>query len=102
MCSDEERQRTGKPEVIESSVPEGLNARQVRWDARGRGLFLEDLFVRVQFRSRRVGDALLSRVLAIARNQGFFGMVFNALAWNQPPAIRFFEKHHAMIGRRLF
>ena len=51
---------------------------------KGRGLFLEDLFVRAQFRSRRVGDALLSRVAAIARNQGCFGIVFNVLAWNQP------------------
>ncbi len=63
---------------------------------KGRGLFLEDLFVRAQFRSRAVGDALLSRVAAIARNQGCFGIVFNVLAWNQP-AIRFFQKHHAIF-----
>jgi GNAT superfamily N-acetyltransferase len=63
---------------------------------KGRGLFLEDLFVRAQFRSRRVGDTLLSRVAAIARDQGCFGIVFNVLAWNQP-AIRFFQKHHAIF-----
>src|SRR5450755_2010303 len=33
----------------------------------GRGLFLEDLFVRPQFRKNKVGLALLSRVAAIAQ-----------------------------------
>jgi GNAT superfamily N-acetyltransferase len=61
---------------------------------RGRGLFLEDLFVRSQFRSRKVGDALLSRVASIARAQDCFGIMLNVLAWNQP-AIKFFQKHHA-------
>lgn len=61
---------------------------------RGRGLFLEDLFVRSQFRSRKVGDALLSRVAAIARAQNCFGIMLNVLAWNQP-AIKFFQKRHA-------
>ena len=52
---------------------------------RGRGLFLEDLFVRSQFRSRKVGDALLSRVAAIARAQNCFGIMLTC--WhgiNQP------------------
>jgi GNAT superfamily N-acetyltransferase len=31
---------------------------------RGRGLFLEDLFVRPKFRGKKVGDALLSHVAA--------------------------------------
>lgn len=61
---------------------------------RGRGLFLEDLFVRAQFRGKKVGDTLLSRVAAIARAENCFGIMLNVLGWNRP-AIEFFRKHNA-------
>lgn len=61
---------------------------------RGRGLFLEDVFVRSQFRRNKVGDALLSRVAAVARVENRFGIMLNVLAWNRP-AIEFFRKHKA-------
>jgi GNAT superfamily N-acetyltransferase len=63
---------------------------------RGRGLFLEDLFVRPQFRGKKVGDALLSRVAAVARHEACFGIMLNVLGWNQP-AIEFFRKHRATL-----
>jgi GNAT superfamily N-acetyltransferase len=63
---------------------------------RGRGLFLEDLFVRAQFRGQKVGDALLSRVAAVARAENRFGIMLNVLGWNRP-AVEFFRKHHAMF-----
>lgn len=59
---------------------------------RGRGLFLEDLFVRAQFRGKRIGEALFARVAAIARAENCFGVMLNVLAWNRS-AIEFFEKH---------
>lgn len=40
---------------------------------RGRGLFLEDLFVRPQFRGKKVGDALLSHVAVVARHEACLG-----------------------------
>ena len=61
---------------------------------RGRGLFLEDLFVRAQFRRKKIGDALLSRVASIARAENRFGIMLNVLAWNRA-AIEFFRKHNA-------
>ena len=61
---------------------------------RGRGLFLEDLFVRSQFRGKKVGDTLLSHVAAVARNEDCFGIMLNVLAWNRP-AIEFFRKRNA-------
>ncbi len=61
---------------------------------RGRGLFLEHLFVRAQFRGKKVGDALLSRVAAVARAENCFGIMLNVLGWNRP-AIEFFRKHKA-------
>jgi len=63
---------------------------------RGRGLFLEDLFVRPQFRGKKVGDALLSHVAAVAHDEACFGIMLNVLGWNQP-AIEFFRKHHATL-----
>ena len=57
----------------------------------GRGLFLEDLFVRPQFRKNKVGLALLSRVAAIAEEERCFGIMLHVLDWNEI-AIRFYKK----------
>jgi GNAT superfamily N-acetyltransferase len=57
---------------------------------RGRGIFLEDLFVSSAFRGRKVGNTLLSRVAALAIEQQCFGIMFNVLGWNQP-ALAFFK-----------
>lgn len=60
----------------------------------GRGLFLEDLFVRPQFRKNKIGKALLSRVAAIALQESCFGVMFHVLHWNQT-AIQFYKKMDA-------
>jgi GNAT superfamily N-acetyltransferase len=57
---------------------------------RGSGLFLEDLFVRDDFRGNGVGRALLSQVAARTVELERFGIIFNVLGWNQP-ALQFFE-----------
>lgn len=60
----------------------------------GRGLFLEDLFVRPQFRKHKIGWALLSRVAAIALQESCFGVMLHVLDWNEP-AIQFYRKLNA-------
>lgn len=60
----------------------------------GRGLFLEDLFVRPQFRKNKVGRALLSRVAAIAQQEACFGVMLHVLDWNEM-AIQFYKKMDA-------
>jgi len=57
---------------------------------RGRGLHLEDLFVRPQFRGRGIGKALLSRVASIAIEKGCTKLQWEVLDWNQP-AINFYH-----------
>ncbi len=57
---------------------------------RGRQLFLEDLFVRPQFRGRKLGMALLEEVARIAEMRDCRGMRWEVLAWNQP-AIELYE-----------
>ena len=51
---------------------------------RGRGLHLEDLFVRPQFRGRGIGKALLRWVAAIAAEKGCTKLQWEVLDWNQP------------------
>jgi len=60
----------------------------------GRGLFLEDLYVRPQFRKNKVGRALLSRVAAIAQQEACFGVMLHVLDWNEM-AIQFYKKMDA-------
>ena len=59
---------------------------------RGRGLFLEDLYVRSEFRRRKIGDALLAQVAKVALLENCFGLMLNVLEWNRP-AIEFFRRH---------
>jgi GNAT superfamily N-acetyltransferase len=49
----------------------------------GRGLFLEDLFVREAFRGRGIGKALLAAVARIAVNEGCYGIHWEVLGWNE-------------------
>lgn len=49
----------------------------------GRGLFLEDLFVREAFRGKGVGKALLAAAARVAMDEGCYGMQWEVLNWNQ-------------------
>jgi GNAT superfamily N-acetyltransferase len=49
----------------------------------GRGLFLEDLFVREQFRRRGIGKALLAAVARIAVQENCYGVQWEVLDWNE-------------------
>ena len=54
------------------------------------GLFLEDLYVRDQYRGKGIGKALLARVASIAKEQKCFGVRWQVLDWNTP-AIEFYK-----------
>jgi GNAT superfamily N-acetyltransferase len=49
----------------------------------GPGLFLEDLFVREQFRGRGIGRALLAAVARIAVQENRYGVHWEVLDWNE-------------------
>jgi len=49
----------------------------------GRGLVLEDLFVRQAFRRRGIGKALLAAVARMAVNDGCYGIHWSVLDWNE-------------------
>ncbi|HLV88745.1 MAG TPA: GNAT family N-acetyltransferase [Candidatus Sulfotelmatobacter sp.] len=50
------------------------------WD--GRGMFLEDLFVRKDFRRHGVGRALLAAVARLALEEHCYGIHWQVLDWN--------------------
>lgn len=59
------------------------------WEGRA-GLFLEDLFVRPQFRGLGIGKALLAHVAHVAHEEECFGLRWQVLDWNQA-AIDFYK-----------
>lgn len=48
------------------------------------GIYLEDLYVRPQFRNRGYGKALLAELAAIAIERGYQRVEWSALDWNEP------------------
>ena len=55
------------------------------------GLYLEDLFVKPEFRGSGLGKALLLHLAKLANARGCGRMEWSVLDWNQP-AIDFYEK----------
>jgi len=54
------------------------------------GLYLEDLFVRLEFRGLGIGKALLQQVAAIAVEKGCLRIQWEVLDWNTP-AVEFYR-----------
>lgn len=61
-----------------------------------RGLYLEDLFVKPEFRGKGIGKALLKYLAALAVNRNCARFEWSVLDWNRP-AIDFYEA----MGARL-
>src|SRR5579864_717329 len=70
------------------------------WAGR-RSLFVEDLFVRAQFRNQGIGKSLLRRMAAVAREQNCHGMRWEVLHWNTP-AIEFYRSLGAHLQKEWF
>ncbi|HXD05996.1 MAG TPA: GNAT family N-acetyltransferase [Burkholderiaceae bacterium] len=60
------------------------------------GLYLEDLFVQPQHRTRGIGSALLRRLAGIAVERECGRFEWSVLDWNEP-AIRFYESRGASV-----
>jgi len=52
------------------------------WQGRA-GIYLEDLFVRPQFRGRGIGKALMVHLARIALEEGLYGIRWEVLDWNE-------------------
>ena len=54
------------------------------------GIYLEDLYVRSQFRGRGIGRAMLVRLARLAKERGCGRLEWSVLDWNEP-AIGFYR-----------
>jgi|SRR3954462_9918225 len=50
----------------------------------GRHLYLEDLYVRPQFRGKGIGKALMAKVARLAIQENYYAMRWEVLDWNKP------------------
>jgi GNAT superfamily N-acetyltransferase len=60
------------------------------------GLYLEDVFVRPEYRRQGVGRALMTSVATIAHDRGCGRLEWSVLDWNQP-AIEFYQSLGATV-----
>ncbi len=60
------------------------------------GIHVEDLFVRPEHRGKGIGKALLTRIAAIAVEEGCHRLQWDVLEWNTP-AIGFYEQMGAQM-----
>lgn len=56
-----------------------------------RGLYLEDIYIRPNYRGRGVGEIMLKRLAKIGRNRLCQRIDFQVLEWNDA-AVKFYEK----------
>jgi GNAT superfamily N-acetyltransferase len=70
------------------------------WAGR-QSLFVEDLFVRAEFRRNGIGKAMLRHMSAIARERKCYGMRWEVLNWNTP-AIEFYRSLGATLQTEWF
>jgi len=61
------------------------------------GLYLEDLFVQPEYRTKGIGTALMMRLLEIAKERNYGRVEWAVLDWNEP-AIKFYTEK---IGAKL-
>jgi GNAT superfamily N-acetyltransferase len=59
------------------------------------GIYLEDLFVRPEFRGQGIGKGLLQHLAGIACQRGYGRLEWAVLDWNEP-SIKFYEQMGAV------
>jgi len=62
----------------------------------GKSLYLDDLYVKKEFRKNKIGKSLLNKVFEIARKEECKRVRWQVLNWNQP-AIEVYKKCNAEI-----
>lgn len=91
----------GESPVWEAFVAEldekilGMSLFYIRYSTwKGRRLYLEDLIVTEEFRGKGIGKDLFEKTIEYGKENGFSGMLWQVLDWNEP-AINFYKKYNA-------
>ena len=58
---------------------------------KGQKLYLEDIIVTEEMRGKGIGRLLFEKLIAVTREEGFEGMTWQVLDWNEP-ALNFYRK----------
>lgn len=75
----------------------GLALYYIRYSTwKGQRMYLEDLIISESYRGQGLGKQLFDALIDIARQEGFSGMVWQALDWNTP-ALEFYKKYGAQL-----
>jgi len=61
---------------------------------KGKGIYLDDIVIRENFRGKKIGSQLFEAVVEEARSTGCKQMHWQVLDWNEP-AIHFYKKYNA-------
>lgn len=61
---------------------------------KGQRMYLEDLIVTEEYRGKGAGKLLLDKLISIAQEKKYSGILWQVLDWNEP-AINFYKKYHA-------
>lgn len=75
---------------------EGFALYYVRYSTwKGQRMYLEDIIVTEKMRGHGLGKQLLDKLIEVAKEKGFTGMMWQVLEWNDP-AINFYKKYKAV------
>ncbi len=67
----------------------------------GKTLYLEDLYVKPEYRRKKVGTMLLRKIFKLAKYENCKRVRWQVLSWNKD-AIAFYKKHGAKISDQWF
>lgn len=56
-----------------------------------RGYYLEDIYIKDEYRRKGIGEAMLRAIARLAKVRGFERLDFQVLEWNTP-AVKFYER----------
>jgi len=62
---------------------------------KGQRMYLEDILVTEQMRGKGLGKLLLDKLIEVAKEKKYSGIVWQVLEWNEP-AINFYKKYPAV------
>ena len=62
-----------------------------------RGFYLEDIYIREEFRGLRIGEKMLGQIALNGKARGFERIDFQVLEWNAP-AVGFYKKLGAAVN----
>ena len=61
---------------------------------KGQRMYLEDIIVTEEWRCKGIGTMLMDKLVAVAREKQFSGMMWQVLDWNES-AIKFYKRYNA-------